>query len=96
MKFEDIVVPLISYESTTKKIIRLIVKTYGKKFVEDVLLDNHVQKKKRNGTKKIIDYYNLQLSKYPQKQKKEIRVITALQFHISEKAVQYHITKSKS
>ncbi|MCT7648806.1 hypothetical protein [Aliarcobacter butzleri] len=94
MKFEDIITPLITYENTTKKIIRLIEKTYGKKFIEDTLTNN--QKKVRHTTTKIMNYYELQQSKYPEKQKKEIRVITALYFNISEKAVQYHITKSKS
>lgn len=96
MKFEDIIAPLITYENTTKKIIRLIEKTYGKKFIEDTLINNQVQKKVRHTTTKIMNYYELQQSKYPEKQKKEIRVITALYFNASEKAVQYHITKSKS
>ncbi len=96
MKFEDVVATLITYEGNTKKIIKMIAKTYGKKFIEDTLSDNQVQKKERYKTQHIMSYYNLQLKNNPTKQKKQLRVMTALHFNISEKAVQYHITKSKS
>ena len=96
MEREEKINLIVSNENLAKQILKAINQSYGKKFIEDTLLDNQIQKKERHKRKKIMDYYNSQLIKYPYRKKKEIRVITALRFHISEKAVQYHITKSKS
>lgn len=96
MKKEDKLNLIISDEDTAKEILKLINQSYGKKFIEDTLSDNQAQKKERHNTYQIIEYYNLQMKNFPTKQKKQLRVVTALHFNISEKVVQYHITKLKS
>lgn len=96
MKKEEKINLIIENENTAKEILKAINQRYGKKFIEDTLSDNQVQKKERHNTYQIMSYYNLQLKNNPAKQKKQIRVMTALHFNISEKAVQYHITKLKS
>jgi hypothetical protein len=96
MKREEKIKLILSDENTAKEILKAINQSYGRKFIDDTLSNNQREKKVRHNTYQIMDYYNLQLSKYPQKQKKHIRVMTALHFNISEKVVQYHIKKYKS
>lgn len=96
MEREEKINLIISNEDLAKQILKAINQSYGKKFIEDTLSDNQVQKKERHNTYQIIEYYNLQMLKFPTKQRKQIRIMTALHFNISEKVVQYHITKSKS
>lgn len=89
---------IISNENFAKQILKSINQSYGKKFIDDTLSESDKQatKKERHNTYQIIEYYNLLIQKFPTKQKKQIRIMTALHFNISEKVVQYHITKSKS
>ncbi|MDD4330046.1 MAG: hypothetical protein PHD79_08840 [Aliarcobacter sp.] len=96
MEREEKINLIISNEDLAKQILKAINQSYGKKFIEDTLSDNQVQKKERHNTYQIIEYYNLQMLKFPTKQRKQIRIMTALHFNISEKVVQYHITKCNS
>lgn len=96
MNINDVINILIKHESITKQILIAIKKLYGRKFIDDVLNDTKKEKKKRHTTKQIITYYNTKLKEYPEKQKLEIRKMTALHFDITTKAVEYHITKSNS
>lgn len=91
---KDVIDILISSENISRNIIKAISKTYGRAFIEQTLDERIKEKKIRHNTNEIITYYKQQLEIYPNMKKKQIRIITALYFNISEKAVQYHITKT--
>lgn len=67
MEREEKINLIISNEDLAKQILKAINQSYGKKFIEDTLSDNQVQKKERHNTYQIIEYYNLQMLKFPTK-----------------------------
>lgn len=77
-------------EENAKKMIKEIQNLYGKNFIENVL-NNKIKNKKYNKSFEVREYYEFLKKSFPNKTKKELRLITAKKFKISEKTVQRHI-----
>ncbi len=77
-------------EDTAKNLIKMIQNIHGKVFIEDIL-NSKEKKRKYNKRNEVKKYYESLKNSFPKKNKKELRLMTANKFKISEKTVQRHI-----
>lgn len=83
---------VVSKEELATKLIQMIETTYGKQFIENAI---NIKHKKRTYVKgnSVIARYNELSNQYPDKNLKEIKSMTAIEFGISLKGVEAHIYK---